>query len=88
MTVGDLYTFLMVFFRGLGVVMLLPALGGERTIPPMIKVAIAFCLAVLVSGLVPTGRLPESTRNTRTAPRISSSSQRERQRATICGAAP
>ena len=58
MTVGDVYTFLMVFFRGLGVVMLLPALGGERTIPPMIKVAIALCLAVLISGLVPPGRLP------------------------------
>jgi flagellar biosynthetic protein FliR len=57
-TVGDLFTFLMVFMRGLGVVLLLPALGGERTIPPMVKVAITLCLAVLVSGLVPAGRLP------------------------------
>jgi len=57
-TVGDLFTFLMVFMRGLGVVLLLPALGGERTIPPMVKVAITLCLAVLVSGLVPVGRLP------------------------------
>ncbi len=60
MTVGDLFTFLMVFLRGLGVVLLLPALGGERTVPPMVKVAIALCLAVLVSGLVPAGRLPAS----------------------------
>ncbi len=60
MTVGDLFTFLMVFLRGLGVVLLLPALGGERTIPPMVKVAISLCLAVLVSGLVPAGHLPAS----------------------------
>lgn len=58
MTIGDLFTFLMVFLRGLGIVLLLPALGGERTISPMIKLAITLCLAVLISGLVPTGRLP------------------------------
>lgn len=58
MTVGDLFTFLMVFLRGLGVVVLLPALGGERTVPAMVKVAIALCLAILVSGLVPSGRIP------------------------------
>ncbi|HWA26030.1 MAG TPA: flagellar biosynthetic protein FliR [Lacunisphaera sp.] len=60
MTVGDLFTFLMVFLRGLGIVLLLPALGGERTIPVMIKLAIALCLAVLVSGLVPPGHIPAS----------------------------
>lgn len=48
----------MVFIRGLGVVMLLPALGGERTIPPLIKVAMALCLAVIISGLVPGARIP------------------------------
>ncbi len=58
MTIGYFYTFLMVFLRGLGIVLLLPALGGDRSIPPMIKVALALCLAILVAGLVPEGRLP------------------------------
>lgn len=58
MTVGYLFTFLMVFMRGLGVVLLLPALGGEKTIPVMIKLAISLCLAVLVAGIVPEGRIP------------------------------
>lgn len=58
MTFGYFYTFLMVFLRGLGVVFLLPAMGGERTIPPMIKLAISLCLAVLISGIVPPGRVP------------------------------
>jgi len=58
MTFGYFFTFLMVFLRGLGVVLLLPALGGEKTIPVMIKLAIALCLAVLVSGIVPEGHIP------------------------------
>jgi len=58
MTVGYLFTFMMVFMRGLGVVLLLPALGGDRVIPPMIKIALALCLAVLVAGLVPEGHIP------------------------------
>ncbi len=58
MTVGYFFTFLMVFLRGLGIVLLLPSLGGDRVIPPMIKVAISLCLALLVSGLVPVGHVP------------------------------
>jgi len=58
MTFGYLFTFMMVFLRGLGVVLLLPALGGERTIPVMIKLAISLCLAVLVSGIVPQAHIP------------------------------
>jgi len=58
MTVGDLFTFLMVFLRALGIVLLLPALGGDRTLPPMLKIAISLCLAVLISGLVPAGHIP------------------------------
>lgn len=58
MTAGYLFTFMMVFLRGIGLVLLLPALGGDRTIPPMIKVAIALCLTVLISGLVPEGHIP------------------------------
>src|SRR5688572_9285417 len=58
MTFGYFYTFMLVFLRGLGVVLLLPALGGERTIPVMVKLAISVCLAALVSGIVPEGRIP------------------------------
>ncbi len=58
MTIGYFYTFLMVFLRGVGIVFLLPALGGDRTIPPMIKVAISLCIAILVTGLVPEGHIP------------------------------
>jgi flagellar biosynthesis protein FliR len=58
MTAGYLFTFMMVFLRGLGVILLLPALGGEKTIPAMVKVAISLCLAVLISGLVPVGTIP------------------------------
>jgi flagellar biosynthetic protein FliR len=58
MTVAYFFTFLMVFMRALGVVLLLPAMGGDRAIPASIKVAIALALTVLVAGLVPEGQLP------------------------------
>jgi flagellar biosynthetic protein FliR len=58
MTFGYFFTFMMVFLRGLGVVLLLPALGGEKTIPVMIKLAISLCVAVLVAGIVPEGHIP------------------------------
>ncbi|AOS45123.1 flagellar biosynthesis protein FliR [Lacunisphaera limnophila] len=58
MTTAYLFTFLMVFLRGLGLVFLLPSLGNDRSIPPMIKVALALCLTILLGGLVPEGRLP------------------------------
>lgn len=58
MTAGYFFTFLMVFLRGLGIVLLLPSLGNDRSIPPMVKVALAFCFTILVAGLVPEGRLP------------------------------
>lgn len=58
MTVGYFFTFLMVFLRGIGVVLLLPSLGGDRSIPPVIKIAISLCLTILVAGLVPEGRIP------------------------------
>ncbi|MFZ5495087.1 MAG: flagellar biosynthetic protein FliR [Verrucomicrobiota bacterium] len=58
MTTAYLFTFLMVFLRGLGVVLLLPGMGGDRSIPATLKVALAFCLTILVAGLVPEGRLP------------------------------
>lgn len=58
MTAGYLFTFMMVFLRGLGIVLLLPAMGGEKSIPVMVKLAIALSLAVLVAGLVPPGTIP------------------------------
>lgn len=58
MSIGYLFAFLMVFLRAVGIVLLLPALGNDRSIPPMVRVAIALCLAILVSGMVPEGRLP------------------------------
>lgn len=58
MTAGYLFAFLMVFLRGIGIVLLLPSLGNDRSIPPMVRVALAFCLAILVSGMVPEARLP------------------------------
>lgn len=58
MSADYLFSFLMVFLRGLGIVLLLPSLGGDRSIPPMVKIALALCLAILISGLVPEGRLP------------------------------
>jgi flagellar biosynthesis protein FliR len=58
MTTAYLFTFLMVFLRGLGIVLLLPSLGNDRSIPPMIKIALALCLTILISGLVPEGRPP------------------------------
>lgn len=58
MSIGYLYTFLMVFLRGLGIVLLLPSLGTDRSIPPMVRLAIALCLTLLVAGLVPVGTLP------------------------------
>ncbi|RXK52956.1 type III secretion protein [Oleiharenicola lentus] len=60
MTAGYLYAFLMVFLRGIGIVLLLPSLGNDRSIPPMVRVAIALCLTILVSGIVPEGRMPAS----------------------------
>ncbi len=58
MTAGYLYAFLMVFLRGIGIVLLLPSLGNDRSIPPMVRVAIALCLTILVSSIVPEGRMP------------------------------
>lgn len=49
---------MMVFLRALGVILLLPAMGGEKSIPVMVKLALAFCLAVLLAGLVPGGTVP------------------------------
>ncbi|HEX2898771.1 MAG TPA: flagellar biosynthetic protein FliR [Bacteroidia bacterium] len=60
MSAGYLFTFLMVFLRGMGLVLLMPSLGNDRSIPTMVKIALALCLTILISGLVPEGSLPSS----------------------------
>ncbi|MBK9990514.1 MAG: flagellar biosynthetic protein FliR [Verrucomicrobia bacterium] len=52
MPVELLYAWMMVFLRGLGIVMLLPTLGG-RPLPVMVRVAISALIATLLYGLVP-----------------------------------
>jgi flagellar biosynthetic protein FliR len=57
MSVGLLLTWMMVFLRGLGVILQLPMLANHAP-PVIIRVALAACLATLVSGLVPVAVLP------------------------------
>jgi flagellar biosynthetic protein FliR len=57
MTVGYLFTWLLVFFRGLGVVLLMPSLTNNPP-PVKIRIALAVCLASLLVGLVPEAKMP------------------------------
>jgi flagellar biosynthetic protein FliR len=57
MSVAYLFTWMMVFLRGLGVVILLPVLG-TNTMPVKIRVALAAGIAILLGGLVPETALP------------------------------
>ncbi len=57
MTVGYLITWLMVFLRAIGVVMLMPSLTSNPP-PKMIRIALAICLASLLVGLVPEAKIP------------------------------
>ena len=54
-----LVAWMMVFLRGLGVIMLIPTLGS-RPLPPMVRVAITALVATLLYGLVPRAPMPTS----------------------------
>jgi flagellar biosynthetic protein FliR len=57
MSIEYLLTWMMVFLRGLGVVLLLPSLANQSP-PTTIRVGIAAGLATLLAGVMPMARLP------------------------------
>ncbi|MBI2511224.1 MAG: flagellar biosynthetic protein FliR [Opitutae bacterium] len=57
MSVAYLLTWMMVFLRGLGVIILLPSIGGHPP-PVVVRAAMAMCIATLIAGLVPAAQLP------------------------------
>jgi len=62
MTFGYLFTWMMVFLRALGVVLQLPMLANHGP-PVIVRVALAACLAALVTGLVPVAVPPPDVWN-------------------------
>lgn len=59
MSVDLLFAWMMVFLRGIGVVLLIPTLGS-RPLPPVVRAAISALVAALLYGLVPRApALPE-----------------------------
>ena len=57
MPVDSILTWLMVFLRAVGVMYLLPMMGG-RAPPIMLRLGMALGLAVIVSGIVPPTHIP------------------------------
>jgi len=54
-----LFTWVMVFFRSLGIVMLIPQMAG-RSPPIAVRLGLGMCLATLLSGVVPPAHLPST----------------------------
>ena len=59
MTVAYLVTWMMVFLRAVGVVLLMPEFAG-RTPPIMARVGLMACLATLIAGIVPSAEVPDT----------------------------
>ena len=57
MPVEAVFTWLMVFLRAVGIVILLPVMSG-RAPPILMRLGMALCLATLLSGVVPPARVP------------------------------
>ena len=57
MTLGYLLTWMMVFLRAVGVVMLMPQMAG-RSAPIMVRLGLATCMATLLAGVVPPATMP------------------------------
>jgi flagellar biosynthetic protein FliR len=57
MTIDYLLTWMMVFSRALGVILLLPQLAG-KTLPVPARLALGACLATLLAGIIAPARLP------------------------------
>jgi flagellar biosynthetic protein FliR len=57
MTLGYLLTWMMVFLRAVGIVMLMPQMAG-RSAPIMVRLGLATCMATLLAGVVPPATMP------------------------------
>jgi flagellar biosynthesis protein FliR len=57
MSLGYLYTWLMVFLRAVGIVILVPQMAG-RTPPIIVRIGLGLCLATLLAGVVPQAQMP------------------------------
>jgi flagellar biosynthesis protein FliR len=57
MSLDYAFAWMMVMLRSIGLVMQLPVLAG-RPIPIPVRIALSACLATLIAGIIPAGRLP------------------------------
>jgi flagellar biosynthetic protein FliR len=57
MTIVYMFTWMMVFLRSTGLMLLLPTLAG-RTAPIKVRLGLAACIATLLAGIVPPGTMP------------------------------